>query len=1116
MTDTGYTNTILLDCSRLNSDEGKSGNTEQYAQFTNKLGAGIKLNSGDLVQVHSGFISEVGCGQSTIEFQGKDLKTQYDVEEVYQELTQRFWSYRINGSEKAIPPYGDLPPFNAHCVQYKKRTNTHLLKDNEQHVSISYYKTSNGDGYFHLPRRYDAVKSNWEINSKNVTGYEWAQDCLGQGKGVPPAVQYDNYDNGMVYAYMNMPIYRNYNDIHDYRYGGTPATYTPNNPMTATTTHRFKKKNDNSRYTLFVKEITFFGERDQSGGWFPMVNYIANTAKGDEENIINNTKSRWDTRLNAATNSPREPCMSEYVWYKEDLKLTTHKGFSSPSSVAADITDQMNVRGDFETIHGTAGGTYGTPGNVPPFGNRSDAGMVQTNVSTSADATCYKKFACANPFIFTKQGFESYWGTTGANQREIPDEDNTATGEVSPYGLNWLNSHITIGVLRPELWEKGRNLYKNARLMSSGANGTDEPLPIGVGNGVPGTGQGWRKRSNPQMTNMVRYDQRHTGEIWTSLLWNQENLEYLKEFFEAQGRDPTLFGRSPAADHISEMVPENEAPTEFRNEGNSPNNSRYIHINPYDTTDNVTDMVMGWDNYEADEQVVPTPNVDMVSKQSAPIWIFFDKNRADQNTGGIDENDYYLRYGFARKRTLVKTGGWADDGTYDIIAFTTRLIGGISKLHFEASGHPAYPFVAPNDAQDAFYLNGSVGGATDYNRLLGYDPHFNAYGTDCICLYNGMMDAQVKTTANPNTTYYADCPVDVMVPNVNGFLQSYFNRLMYVGAQNPQLNFDSVGARFNWQNLHTPEHTGNVFDAGERDVPINPTASSPVWFLNKRPRKVIFCPDLRPYPLDVPIAFGPAPAVTQKYTDFNQNLMPWTIFDSDGGIFIEDFHVSEKDWAKSMWGILGFTYDQFNTKNPTYNRQFRVNDVQTTIADMGAVTTNANVDAQDLVSFRTNLWGAQFYNNSLPIVMGSASSPGASIYPFLPISTKDAVSAEITASQLPTKMLNAYYVIKSDLVGDYNYFGGVDGGQALPAMYVVNKENGFGDFFFEGTGQATFTVTKPRTLTQITTSIHNPDFTLANVSPNSAVIYKIIKNNLTPLNVAEQVLNDTKKSKGKL
>tara|TARA_R100001591_G_scaffold88524_1_gene94609 strand:- start:1485 stop:2138 length:654 start_codon:yes stop_codon:yes gene_type:complete len=217
-----------------------------------------------------------------------------------------------------------------------------------------------------------------------------------------------------------------------------------------------------------------------------------------------------------------------------------------------------------------------------------------------------------------------------------------------------------------------------------------------------------------------------------------------------------------------------------------------------------------------------------------------------------------------------------------------------------------------------------------------------------------------------------------------------------------------------------------------------------------------------------------------------------------------------------MWGILGFTYEQFNTKNPTFNRQFNTNDVQITTADMGAITTNANVDSSDLVAFSSNTWGAQYYNTTPPMVMGRATGGAIGEYTYLPPSTKDAVSSQISASQLPSKMLNAYYVIKSDLIGDYNYYGGYDGGQSLPAMYVVNKENGFGDFFFEGSGQATFTITKPRTITSITTSIHNPDFTLASVSPNSAIIYKITKTNTTPLDIASQVLNQGKKSKGKL
>ena len=110
-------------------------------------------------------------------------------------------------------------------------------------------------------------------------------------------------------------------------------------------------------------------------------------------------------------------------------------------------------------------------------------------------------------------------------------------------------------------------------------------------------------------------------------------------------------------------------------------------------------------------------------------------------------------------------------------------------------------------------------------------------------------------------------------------------------------------------------------------------------------------------------------------------------------------------------------------------------------------------------------------------------------------------------------MLSPYYVIRTNIIGDYNYLGGPDGGQSLPSVYIVNKENGFGDFFFQSESQTEFTITKPYTLTSVKTSVHNPDFTLASVSPNTSIIYKVTKMNSSPLNIAEQVLNDAKKSK---
>ena len=59
-----YEEVILIDCSRSNSEEKKGGNNTNKSIFTNKLGSGVKLNPGDKVSVHQGFISDRGCGGS--------------------------------------------------------------------------------------------------------------------------------------------------------------------------------------------------------------------------------------------------------------------------------------------------------------------------------------------------------------------------------------------------------------------------------------------------------------------------------------------------------------------------------------------------------------------------------------------------------------------------------------------------------------------------------------------------------------------------------------------------------------------------------------------------------------------------------------------------------------------------------------------------------------------------------------------------------------------------------------------------------------------------------------------------------------------------------------------
>jgi hypothetical protein len=54
-------------------------------------------------------------------------------------------------------------------------------------------------------------------------------------------------------------------------------------------------------------------------------------------------------------------------------------------------------------------------------------------------------------------------------------------------------------------------------------------------------------------------------------------------------------------------------------------------------------------------------------------------------------------------------------------------------------------------------------------------------------------------------------------------------------------------------------------------------------------------------------------------------------------------------------------------------------------------------------------------------------------------------------------------------------------------------------------------VTKPITLTSITTSIHLPDGSLARMDEGSSVIYKIVKINNAPLSILNDFVKPSKK-----
>ena len=1087
----GYTDTILIDCNRANSEEGNSNNREQYSQFTNKIGDGVRVNPGDSISIHSGFVSEVGCGQGVIEFTGKNLETEYEVEATVRTEFQKpnnhghFSKQQRGGPLTPLPPFGQVGPWDAGYVGFSQQKNKYQLHDNELHLSINYYKTTNGNGYCQLPRRYDANKEPFDPNVTTASGFaNAAHSWVGvlQPTTVGSKGPADSYDNGRCMMLCFREQTRNYNDVCYYKEGALPAGPGGKNPPTfrdQVPTHNqerlWKYKNNNSRYTLFVLTDNYFGARTGLGLFLPQIQSTKDATMGDGpgESISQTGPNRDTLSVSADTDQPRDPCLQEWIRYKEDKVLKAEKGFTAPTSIADNLTTQLNERTPATYIYGHAGGTVPTTANA---GNSSIVGMEQTQVSIESESETYKGFGCATAFTYGKDHWEAYWKTT--TPAGVPGNDNLSLNlKVNEY----INNYQTIGIKRPDFWETGHEVLKSCSQISDN-NGNDW---VGVGAEPL---KSWRNVQYPRMINKIHFNQQtdlHGSEIYTNWEFTESNLQLLKAWFDSQSEDESLFNN-----YQGSMSATTQAQNEAQFTGLSTANARFIHMNMSDSPTGYLQgkHALGSDEYEDAVGTTPTA-VGFVANQSAPLFIYFDSKAKDNDWGGDSYKDMY--YGFALKRTIEKTEAGATF-SHDIIAFNTSAIGGI-PTQFWVNGDTTPPAVGT----DNYYINGTHGVAgASYNRILGYDPHFNGYGNDAIMLYAGLLNGNADNASFFNSQGAA-LPADAV------FQQAQFIQKRLVGASAPQVLFNDTSSKFNFSGLHTPEYTSNVFNAGSKNIAINVDAGKPVWYLNKRIHKTSFCPDMMPYQNDFTSKAG-----SVKLLPHNWNIEPWAIFDADGGIFIESFNINELDWDRSMMGILGFTYDQFNSDTPADTRQTRIND-NIVFDPSGAITTNAVVNGSDIIQWRTNQYGANLYNNQYPIAINEDNADNPVCY--VPVVSEDQLSANIEAEKLARKMITAYYVIRSDIVSDHKFIGGKDSGEALPIVHIVNKENGFGDFFFQGESDNAFTVTKSRMISDITTSIHNPDMSLATTTDGSGIIYRIQKNNGADLDIASEILNKKKR-----
>ena len=530
-------------------------------------------------------------------------------------------------------------------------------------------------------------------------------------------------------------------------------------------------------------------------------------------------------------------------------------------------------------------------------------------------------------------------------------------------------------------------------------------------------------------------------------------------------------------------------------------------------------------------------------KSSVPFWFYYDQSRVGLDDGGdIGCSDDALCYGFMKK--WLHTG----EGGKECISFTTKKIGGIPDFLYKRDGNP-YADPSSTDAsagptgQDLQLLS---------KRLIGYDLHFNAYGNACIMPYAGLSNCEgnnltaLSTLTNADLGaefyYYAKVGGTTMVsaaPPVGATDVAGANSLepiwkyclsSLIGANSISMSYDSTQQkRFQFTNLHTPEYIGNIFNAGSGpEAPINPDSGKAVYKINKRLRGSSFCPEMTPYAIEQSEEKVDAEKTNTSYisvSQFNHNLDAWdTIYDTHSGVMFEDFGGDDDNkefWHKSLWGLLGFTYEQLNRIQPdtaTLNIKDRLSRqtflTATNIADSEYIYTNSSVKQADISQWNSNSFGASLYTERAPSQgkvarnrLWTEVGPSVDNAPAIVIDTQ---SIPLKADRQPTKMLKPYFLIKSNIVGDMKYFGSghnTEGGQLLPIVGVVNKENGFGDYYFQTDSKNVFTCTQPYTLSEITTSIHDPDMSPARVDKNSAILYMIQKQNNNNLNVIQGLMS---------
>ncbi len=626
----------------------------------------------------------------------------------------------------------------------------------------------------------------------------------------------------------------------------------------------------------------------------------------------------------------------------------------------------------------------------------------------------------------------------------------------------YFNSFYNIGVKRPELWLFGRSIPQNAL-------GTDHFR------GMTLTADVTKAGAPPKY-------------FYTDMEYTRENVERWRDLFELQQNYPEFWNNLDETMYSQFNVSPKQG------------NTAMLHINKWGSV--VGNMKPGgtiqseFGDEGMEDSAAP---VNLINKATLPLFIYYNRDEKD---------NYYEPPGPEDKWSC----GWAKG----------YLDGGVWKIYFTNYESTNGEGVTDGGVPDPIFSE--VGDTIKAGRYVGFDWNSTGYGNACIIPYAGYTwtsfleqdpakryDIAVRNLANANATEIA-----------NVLTQSY------IGAINPKCNFNELTNRFEFSELHTQQNVGNTWDAGDplgftsgspENRPVNPNESKTCYKLNPFVNPWGYSPNFLPYTPTIEVNWvNPAIATARLFFKPNENIDPYAVFDAQTGFFFDDMGVHEREWDKTLWGIMGFSYNQFNapltSKNTLSTRVGFENKYL-----LNKPTTNAEINTTDSKTWVSNEFAAPQYTNQVPCPLRVQSWSAAKIPALIdsftnyPAIISECESITLSAQNLSKQMLNPFYTIRSDIISDVKYLGGGDSGIQLPVIGIVDRYGAEGDFYFGNPSDINFTITKQTILSDITTAIHDPDGTFAVINENSGVIYKVQRQKPPPPRVIEEIIAEEKKKK---